>query len=82
MFGWSFVRTLSIWMNDTLRYMYVKFPQIRLSENMTPIGTIVRKYTRPVMGTFLRESRMVVKRASSWVIRVAKPKCQVVRAMG
>jgi len=30
-------------MKDTLRYMYVKFPQIRLSENMTPMGTIVRK---------------------------------------
>jgi hypothetical protein len=50
-------------------------------ENMTPIGTIARKYTLPVMGTFLRESRTLVKRARPWVIRVAKPRCHVVRTM-
>jgi hypothetical protein len=33
------------------------------------------------MGTFLRESRTVVKRARPWVIRVAKPRCHVVRTM-
>lgn len=50
-------------------------------ENMTPMGTIARKYTLPVMGTFLRESRTLVKRARPWVIRVAKPRCHVVRTM-
>lgn len=58
------------------------FPQIKLRENMTPMGTIVRKYTRPVMGTFFRESSTVVKRAMSCVMRVAKAKCQVVRMIG
>jgi hypothetical protein len=49
---------------------------------MAPIGTIFRKYTCPVMGTFLRESSMVVKRAMSCVMRVAKSRCHVVRTMG
>jgi hypothetical protein len=31
------------------------------------------------MGTFLRESSTVVKRARIWVIAVAKAMCQVVR---
>ena len=30
-------------MNDTDRYMYVKLPQMSESENMTPIGTILRR---------------------------------------
>lgn len=34
------------------------------------------------MGTFLRESNTVVKRARIWVMSVAKAKCQVVRTMG
>jgi hypothetical protein len=33
------------------------------------------------MGTFFRESSMVVKRASSWVQMVAKTRCHVVREM-
>jgi hypothetical protein len=48
---------------------------------MTPMGTMARRYTLPVIGTFLRESKTVVKRAKPWVIRVAKPKCHVVRTM-
>ena len=46
-----------------------------------PMGTMALRYTRPVMGTFFRESRMVVKRARSWVITVAKTRCHVVRKM-
>jgi hypothetical protein len=59
----------------------VTLPQMSDRENMTPIGTMARRYTLPVMGTFLRESRTVVKRARPWVIRVAKPRCHVVRTM-
>jgi hypothetical protein len=44
-----------------------------------PMGTIARRYTRPVIGTFFRESRMVVKRARIWVMTVAKTRCHVVR---
>jgi hypothetical protein len=29
-------------MNDTLRYMYATFPNIRLRLNIAPIGTIAR----------------------------------------
>ena len=49
---------------------------------MTPMGTMVLRYTRPVMGTFFLESSVWVKRAMSWVMRVAKDRCQVVRKMG
>ena len=47
-----------------------------------PMGTMARRYTRPVMGTFFLESRMVVKRARNCVMMVAKIKCHVVRKMG
>jgi hypothetical protein len=47
-----------------------------------PMGTMARRYTRPVMGTFFLESRMVVKRARIWVMIVAKTRCHVVRKMG
>jgi hypothetical protein len=43
---------------------------------------MARRYTRPVMGTFFLESRMVVKRARNWVMNVAKIKCHVVRKIG
>jgi len=69
-------------MNETLRYRYVRLPQIKLSENMTPIGTIVLKYTLPVIGTFFLESSVVVKRAMSCVMTVAKSRCHVVRKIG
>lgn len=45
------------------------------------MGTMVRRYTRPVMGTDLRESSSLVKRANSCVMRVAKARCHVVRKM-
>lgn len=69
-------------MNDTLKYRYVRFPQIKDKLNIKPIGTMARRYILPVMGTFLRESSTVVKRARIWVISVAKAKCHVVSTMG
>src|ERR1700744_4258326 len=54
---------------------------IRLRLKKTPMGTMARRYTRPVIGTFFRESSIVVKRASSWVMTVAKTRCHVVREM-
>jgi hypothetical protein len=54
---------------------------IRLRLKKTPMGTMARRYTRPVIGTFFRESSIVVKRASSWVMMVAKTRCHVVRVM-
>jgi hypothetical protein len=74
--------TLSIWMKATLKCRYAWLPQIKLKLKKRPMGTIARRYTRPVMGTFFRESRMVVKRARNWVMTVAKTKCHVVRKMG
>lgn len=52
------------------------------SENIRPMGTMVRKYTRPVIGTFFRESSIVVQRAMSCVINVANSMCHVVRKIG
>jgi len=69
-------------MNETLRYKYVKFPQIKLKLNAAPIGTIARRYTRPVILTFFRSSKIVVKRAIIWVIIVANTRCHDVRMMG
>lgn len=66
-------------MKATLRYRYALFPQIKLRLKKTPIGTMARRYTRPVMGTFFRESSMEVKRARSCVMMVAKTRCHVVR---
>jgi len=43
------------------------------------MGTIALRYTRPVIGTFFLESRMVVNRARPCVITVAKTRCHVVR---
>lgn len=54
-------------------------PQIRESEKNKPIGTMALRYILPVIGTFFLESSVVVKRAMIWVIRVANPKCHVVR---
>lgn len=51
-------------------------------ENMTPIGTMARKYTLPVIGTFFLESKTVVNLARPWVMMVAKVKCHVVRTIG
>ena len=50
--------------------------------NAAPIGTMARRYTRPVILTFFRSSKIVVKRAISWVITVAKTRCHDVRMMG
>jgi hypothetical protein len=69
-------------MKATLRYRYARLPQIKLKLKKRPIGTIARRYTRPVMGTFFLESRMVVKRARNWVMMVAKTRCHVVRKTG
>jgi hypothetical protein len=69
-------------MKATLRYRYAWLPQIKLILKKIPMGTMARRYTRPVMGTFFRESRTVVKRARIWVMTVAKTKCHVVRKMG
>jgi hypothetical protein len=66
-------------MKATLRYRYVWLPQIKLKLKNMPMGTIALKYTRPVMGTFFLESRIVVNRARIWVIIVAKRRCHVVR---
>lgn len=54
-------------------------PQIKLKLKKIPMGTIALRYTRPVMGTEWRESRVVVKRAMIWVMMVAKTRCHVVR---
>jgi hypothetical protein len=69
-------------MNDTLKYKYVKFPQIRLKLKNTPIGTMARRYTRPVILTVLRPSRRVVVRAITCVMTVAKTRCHAVRRIG
>lgn len=69
-------------MNDTLKYRYVKFPQINDRLNIKPIGTIARRYILPVIGTFFRESRTVVKRARICVMSVAKARCHVVSTIG
>lgn len=69
-------------MKATLRYRYAWLPQIKLILKKIPMGTMARRYTRPVMGTFFLESRTVVKRARIWVMTVAKTKCHVVRKMG
>jgi hypothetical protein len=69
-------------MKATLRCRYAWLPQIKLKLKKMPIGTMARRYTRPVMGTFFLESRMVVKRARNCVMTVAKTRCHVVRKIG
>ncbi len=54
-------------------------PQIKLKLKKRPMGTMARRYTRPVIGTFFLESSMVVVRAIIWVISVANARCHVVR---
>ena len=54
-------------------------PQIKDRLKNAPIGTIARRYIRPVILTVFRPSRSFVVRASNWVIRVAKNRCHVVR---
>lgn len=69
-------------MNETLKYKYVKLPQIKLRLKKTPIGTMARKYTRPVIFTVFRPSKSFVVRAMTWVMTVAKIKCHDVRRIG
>lgn len=69
-------------MNDTLKYKYVKLPQIKLKLKNTPIGTIALKYTRPVILTDFRPSRSLVVRAMICVMMVAKTRCHEVRRIG
>jgi len=76
------VVALIIWMNETLRYRYVKFPQIKLKLKNNPIGTIALRYTFTVIATFFRPSSRVVVRASSCVMMVAKVRCHAVRRTG
>ena len=66
-------------MKATLRYRYVTLPQIKLRLKKRPIGTMARRYTRPVIFTVFRPSSRVVVRARSWVIKVANARCHVVR---
>ena len=54
-------------------------PQIKDRLKNAPIGTIARRYILPVILTVFRPSRSFVVRARSWVIRVAKSRCHVVR---
>lgn len=75
-------RTLSIWMKETLRYKYVRFPQIKLMEKKTPIGTIARRYILPVILTLWRPSRRVVVRDMICVTIVEKIRCHAVRRIG
>lgn len=69
-------------MKETLRYRYVRFPQIRLRLKNSPIGTIALKYTLPVILTVFRPSRSFVVRAMTCVMNVANIKCHAVRRMG
>jgi hypothetical protein len=52
---------------------------MRLKLKKMPMGTIARRYTRPFMGIFLRDSSIVVQRAMICVIAVEKMRCHVVR---
>jgi hypothetical protein len=69
-------------MKETLRYRYVKFPQIKLKLKKNPIGTIALRYTRPVILTVFRPSRRFVVRAKIWVIKLANAKCHAVKKTG
>jgi hypothetical protein len=69
-------------MNETLRYKYVKFPQIRLKLKNSPMGTIALRYTFPVIAIFFRPSSRVVVRANICVMMVAKTRCHAVRRIG
>jgi hypothetical protein len=69
-------------MKATLRYKYVKLPQIRLKLKNSPIGRMALRYIRPVILTVFRASRRVVVRARIWVMNVAKMRCHVVRITG
>lgn len=71
-----------IWIKETLKYRYVRLPQIKLKEKNSPIGTIARRYTRPVIFTVFLPSRRVVVLAMTWVMKVAKTKCHDVRRIG
>ena len=53
-------------------------PQIKDRLNNAPIGTIARRYIRPVILTVFLPSRSFVVRASTWVMRVANSRCHVV----
>jgi len=69
-------------MNETLKYKYVRFPQIKLKLNAAPIGTIALIYIRPFIFCAFRESRIVVNRAIICVMKVAKIICHAVRSTG
>ena len=69
-------------MNETLRYRYVMFPHINDKLKKSPIGSIARRYTLPVILTVFRPLRSVVVRARICVMRVAKTRCHVVRMTG
>ena len=78
MLGLRMGPTLSIWMNATLSVMYGKLLQMRLPLYITPIGTIARRYVRPVIFTFFLPSTNLVVRASICVMNAANPRCQQV----
>ena len=69
-------------MKLTLKYRYVKLPQIKLILNIKPMGTMLLRYTLPVIGTFFRESSVFVNLAMSCVMSVPNTMCQLVRKMG
>lgn len=63
-------------MNATLRYRYVRLPQINDKLKKAPMGTIARRYTLPVIFTVFRPSSSFVVRDMIWVMTVAKVRCQ------
>lgn len=69
-------------MKATLRYRYVKFPQISDKLKNTPMGRMARRYTRPVILTVFRPSRRDVYLARSCVMTVANDRWYVVRMTG
>jgi hypothetical protein len=69
-------------MNETLRYRYVRLPQIKLKLKKSPMGTIALRYIFPVILTFFLPSRRVVVRAMICVMMVAKMRCHAVRRIG
>ena len=76
------VVALSIWMKATLRYKYVRLPQMSDKLKKIPIGNIALVYNLVFMRTMWRESRTVVKRARSWVAMVENKRCHVVSKTG
>ena len=76
------VVAFNICINATLRYKYVRLPQMSDKLKKIPIGKIALVYNLVFMRTTWRESRTVVKRARSWVAMVENRRCHVVSRTG